>query len=139
MTQSGRRKGSNGAKPLGEKYIFRLFVAGDEPNSAQAKENLQKTCEEHLKRDYKIEIVDVLVDFETAIENKVLVTPMVIIISPPPPVSIIGLSVTSTPPTCSASVDRRSSIQATRKDAASASRTCAAANWCGSTREAGSS
>ena|SRR5689334_8924519 len=78
------------AKPGGQTYVFRLFVAGDEPNSSQATGNLARLCEERIKGRYKIETVDVLKDPSTAYENKVLVTPTLILIKPLPKVTVLG-------------------------------------------------
>ena len=41
-------------------FTFRLYVAGDAPNSTQAIANLRALCSEHLPERYEIEIVDVL-------------------------------------------------------------------------------
>jgi circadian clock protein KaiB len=65
-------------------------VAGNESNSSQAKENLARICEEHVKGLYKIETVDVLEDPSAAYENKVLVTPTLILIKPLPKVTVLG-------------------------------------------------
>jgi circadian clock protein KaiB len=78
------------AKPGGETYVFRLFVAGNESNSSQARGNLARLCEEHLKGHYKIEAVDVLKDAGSAHKNKVLVTPTLILIKPLPKVTVLG-------------------------------------------------
>lgn len=78
------------AKPRGETYVFRLFVAGNESNSSQARENLARLCEEHIKGRYKIEAVDVLKDAAAAHKNNVLVTPTLILIRPLPKVKVLG-------------------------------------------------
>ena len=78
------------AKPRGEPYLFRLFVAGNESNSSQARRNLSRLCEEHLKGDHKIDVVDVLIDAAGAQKNNVLVTPTLILIKPLPKVTVLG-------------------------------------------------
>jgi circadian clock protein KaiB len=65
--------------PRNANYHFRLFVAGDEPNSKLARENLTKLCRQHLKGDYELEVVDVLEDFQAALENNVLITPTLVV------------------------------------------------------------
>jgi len=86
-----RKRGSRKhAKPDGQNYVFRLFVAGDESNSSQARGNLARLCEEHIKGRYKIETVDVLKDPSTAYENRVLVTPTLILLKPLPKVTVLG-------------------------------------------------
>ena len=71
-------------------FSFLLFVAGDEPNSALAKKNLSLICEKNLQGRYNIEIVDVLEDFMTAIDNGVIVTPTLVLLQPEPRVTIFG-------------------------------------------------
>jgi len=85
-----KRERRRSAKPAGERYVFRLFVAGNESNSSQARENLARLCEEHIKGRYKIEAVDVLKDAAAAHKNNVLVTPTLILIEPLPKVTILG-------------------------------------------------
>lgn len=85
-----RRQRGRYAKPGGETYVFRLFVAGNESNSMQARRNLARLCEEHLRGRYRIEIVDVLKDAATALKNSVLVTPTLIVIEPHLEVKVLG-------------------------------------------------
>ena len=48
-------------RPIEEiKWELRLYVAGQTPNSVRAFSNLKKICEEHLKGEYSIEIIDLL-------------------------------------------------------------------------------
>jgi circadian clock protein KaiB len=74
----------------GEQYVLWLFVAGDEPNSRQARENLARLCERCLQGRCEIIIYDVLKDFQPALDNRVLVTPTLIRVSPQPRVTILG-------------------------------------------------
>ena len=90
MKRSGQRGRAEGAETRGKACIFRLFVAGDERNSRQARENLTQFCEKYLSRRYEIEIVDVLEDFKSALENNVLLTPTLIVISYLTKVTIFG-------------------------------------------------
>ncbi len=78
------------AKPGGETYVFLLFVAGNESNSSQARGNLARLCETHIKGRYKIDAVDVLKDAAAAHKNNVLVTPTLILIKPLPKVIVLG-------------------------------------------------
>ena len=90
MNRSDRKATTKGAEAQGETYILRLFMAGDEPNSKQAWENLKRLQETYLKMPHKKEIVDVLQDFQTALEDNVLVTPCLILVSPLPKVTVFG-------------------------------------------------
>jgi circadian clock protein KaiB len=90
MMKARKRERRRYAKPGGETYVFRLFVAGNESNSSQARQNLTRLCEEHIKGRYKIHAVDVLKDAATAQENNVLVTPTLILLKPLPKVTVLG-------------------------------------------------
>jgi len=63
-------------------YRMRLFVAGEGSNSRKAKANLQQICQGPLAGDAEFEIVDVLEDFQAALDNGVLVTPLLIVEAP---------------------------------------------------------
>jgi circadian clock protein KaiB len=71
-------------------FKFRLYVAGDGPNSAQAVANLNALCREHLSERHEIEIVDVLRDPKRALADSVLLTPMLLKILPAPCRKIVG-------------------------------------------------
>jgi len=73
-----------------ETHVFRLFVAGNESNSLQARENLARLCEEHIKGRFRIDTVDVLKDASSAYKNRVLVTPTLILVKPLPAVTVFG-------------------------------------------------
>jgi circadian clock protein KaiB len=69
---------------------FRLYVAGDAPNSAQAVANLRALCRRHLPDRHEIEIVDVLRSPKLALTNGIFMTPTLVRISPGPALHIIG-------------------------------------------------
>ena len=83
------------AKPRARKgrrghYLFRLFMAGDGPNSKQALANLRSFCRDHLNGNCTIETVDVVKDFQAAVRENILVTPALIMIAPLPRVMVLG-------------------------------------------------
>lgn len=90
MNRSEQIAKTKAAEAQDEIYTLRLFVADDEPNSKQAIENLERLQQTHLKMPHKKEIVDVLEDFQTALEKNVLVTPCLILDSPSPKVTVFG-------------------------------------------------
>jgi len=90
MMKARKRERRRNAKPGGGTYVFRLFVAGNESNSSQARGNLARLCEEHIKGRYKIDVVDVLKDAAAAYKNGVLVTPTLILLRPLPKVTVLG-------------------------------------------------
>jgi circadian clock protein KaiB len=65
-------------------------VAGDGPNSSKAIANLQTLCREHLPDRHVIEIVDLVQVPEKALEDMVLMTPLVVKLSPKPVRKIVG-------------------------------------------------
>lgn len=65
-----------------EEYRFRLFVAGDEPNSCLAEQNLRALCLTHLPNRHSIEVIDVLQEFEVALLAQIMVAPAVVMVAP---------------------------------------------------------
>jgi len=81
------KKPSTGSTPF---YRFRLFIAGDEPNSVKARDVLFRLCDEHLKDCCEVQVVDVFDDYQAAIDHKVIVVPALIVETPPPGKIIVG-------------------------------------------------
>jgi len=73
-----------------KRYVLRLFVAGDAPNSRIARQNLKRLGERVGEAEIVIEIVDVLVDPRAAIEHGVYLTPALQIIEPGPSRFVYG-------------------------------------------------
>lgn len=71
-------------------FTFRLYIAGDAPNSLQAMANLAQLCETHLPDRYEIEIVDVLLDPKRALTESIFMTPTLVSDSPYPGHRIVG-------------------------------------------------
>jgi circadian clock protein KaiB len=78
-------------------YKFRLYVAGDALNSAQARANLAALCRAHLAGRCQIEIVDVFKEPQRALAEAIFMTPTLVKLAPLPERSIVGnLSQTQT-------------------------------------------
>lgn len=71
-------------------YMFRLYLAGTTPNSAQAKANLGSLCRLHLPGRYKIEVIDVLKDPNRALTDGIFMTPSLVKLAPSPVRMIVG-------------------------------------------------
>jgi len=71
-------------------FKFRLYVAGDSLNSAQATANLEALCLEYLPGRHEIEIVDVFLEPQRALAEDIRMTPTLLRVSPRPPRRIIG-------------------------------------------------
>jgi circadian clock protein KaiB len=71
-------------------YILKLYVTGASSRAEVAIANLQRICEEELRGEYKIEIIDVLEQPQRAEDDKILATPTLIKQLPPPLRRVIG-------------------------------------------------
>lgn len=66
------------AKKKGGKYILRLFVAGINPKSKRAIENLREVCETNLKDQYELEIIDIYQQPLFAKDGNIIAAPTLI-------------------------------------------------------------
>ena len=73
-----------------ETYELRLYIAGNTPKSATALRNLKRYCEEHLKDQYVIEVIDLLVQPQLAEGDQILAVPTLVRKFPEPVRKIIG-------------------------------------------------
>jgi len=83
-------KGSKTTEKKSFKWELRLYIAGNTPKSVTALNNLKKYCEEHLKGQYKIEVIDLLVDPQLAAGDQILAIPTLVRKVPVPIRKIIG-------------------------------------------------
>jgi circadian clock protein KaiB len=72
------------------KWELRLYIAGNTAKSATALNNLKKYCEEHLRDQYKIEVIDLLVNPQLASGDQILAIPTLVRKVPVPIRKIIG-------------------------------------------------
>jgi len=78
-------------------FTFRLFVAGDAPNSVRAVANLTAFCRDYLAERHELEIVDVFREPKRALAEGIFMTPTLVALTPPPVRRIVGtLSQTQT-------------------------------------------
>jgi circadian clock protein KaiB len=71
-------------------WELRLYVAGQTPKSMTALNNLKKYCEMHLKGQYKIEVIDLLLQPQLAEGDQILAIPTLVRKVPEPIRKIIG-------------------------------------------------
>jgi len=71
-------------------YKLVLYVAGSTPKSLEAFANLKRICEEHLKGQYSISVVDLLVTPKLAKGDQIVAIPTLVRKLPPPLKKIIG-------------------------------------------------
>ncbi len=80
-----------------KQYVFKLYIAGQTIRSEKAVNAFRLLCEEKLKNNYLLEIINILEAPERAEEDRILATPTLIRELPLPPRRIIGdLSDTAT-------------------------------------------
>jgi len=70
--------------------VMCLYIANSAPNSVRAIANLEAICKEHLKDNFKLEIIDVLEYPLRALADGIVVTPSLAKMSPSPAAKIIG-------------------------------------------------
>ena len=73
-----------------EKWILRLYVAGQTPKCLTAFANLQKICADYLENKYRIEIIDLLENPQLARGDQILAIPTLVRNLPEPVLKIIG-------------------------------------------------
>ncbi|PSN18809.1 circadian clock protein KaiB [filamentous cyanobacterium CCP5] len=71
-------------------YILKLYVAGNTPNSIRALKTLNNILEKEFQGVYALKVIDVLKNPQLAEEDKILATPTLSKILPPPVRKIIG-------------------------------------------------
>jgi circadian clock protein KaiB len=69
---------------------LRLYVAGNAPNSLRAAANTKAICVDHFSAAYELEIVDLLLDPQRALDDGIVVTPTLLKLSPGPIQRLIG-------------------------------------------------
>ena len=72
-------------------YILKLYVAGNTPNSMRALKTLRNILETEFRGVYALKVIDVLKNPQLAEEDKILATPTLSKILPPPVRRIIGV------------------------------------------------
>ena len=75
---------------LKKAYVLKLYVAGNTPNSIRALKMLKNIMEQEFQGVYALKIIDVLKNPHLAEEDKILATPTLAKVLPPPVRRIIG-------------------------------------------------
>jgi circadian clock protein KaiB len=70
--------------------MLRLYVTGSSPRAETAVANLRRICEQELRGQYELQIIDVLKEPQLAEDEKILATPTLIKQLPPPLRRVIG-------------------------------------------------
>jgi circadian clock protein KaiB len=78
------------AKTTNDKWMLRLYVAGQTPKALTAYTNLKKICDEQLMGKYSIEVIDLLINPQLGAEDQILALPTLVRKLPVPVRKIIG-------------------------------------------------
>jgi len=73
-----------------DKWVLRLYVAGQSPKALTAFANLKKICEDQLNGKYAIEVIDLLINPQLGVEDQILALPTLVRKLPVPVRKIIG-------------------------------------------------
>jgi circadian clock protein KaiB len=71
-------------------YVLQLFITGATPNSVRAVTNIKQICEEHLKGNYSLEVIDVYQQQALAEKEQLIALPLLIRKQPLPERRLIG-------------------------------------------------
>ena len=84
------RRKEQPARTRGDKWVLRLYVAGQTPKALTAFNNLKLICEDQLKGKYHIEVIDLLKNPQLARHDQILAVPTLVRKLPLPVRRIIG-------------------------------------------------
>ena len=73
-----------------DKWILRLYVAGQNSQAITAFNNLKSICDQQLKGHYKIEVIDLLQNPQLGRKDQILAIPTLVRKLPAPVKKIIG-------------------------------------------------
>lgn len=72
------------------RFAFQIYVAGGTARARRAVGNLRELCQAHAGEDFELEVIDVLRHPDRAEEERILATPTVIKLAPPPRRRVVG-------------------------------------------------
>ena len=73
-----------------ERFVLKLYIAGQTPRSLTALANLRKLCDDHLSGRFELEIIDLLLQPKRARTDQILAIPTLVRSLPMSMASIIG-------------------------------------------------
>jgi len=87
---SEKRTTEKPKREANDKWVLRLYVAGQTPKALTAFANLKKICEEQLKGKYSIEVIDLLKHPQLGAVDQIFALPTLVRKLPVPVRKIIG-------------------------------------------------
>ena len=91
QVKTGSDKSESKTEKTEDKWILRLYVAGQTTKSVDAFKNLKSICEEELRGNYKIEVVDLVQNPKLCRDDQIFAVPTLVRKLPVPVRKIIGL------------------------------------------------
>ena len=86
--QAAKKKSTISREP--EKWVLRLYIAGETPKCRAAFTNLQNICDKQLKGKFMIEVIDLQKNPQLSREHQILAIPTLVRKLPVPIKKIIG-------------------------------------------------
>lgn len=83
-------KGTPGPCDPEERFLLKLYIAGNTPGSLAALANLRRLCDDHLAGRYELEVIDLLLQPKRARTDQILAIPTLVRSLPTPMARIIG-------------------------------------------------
>lgn len=90
MTPTRQKADKAVEKPDPNKWILRLYVAGQTQKCITAFNNLKRICDDELKGKYSIEVIDLVENPQLSREHQILAIPTLVRKLPVPVRKIIG-------------------------------------------------
>jgi circadian clock protein KaiB len=90
LSSNKRKNKEKSVSTENERWVLRLYVAGQTPKALTAYTNLKKICEDQLNGKYSIEIIDLLLNPQSGVEDQILALPTLVRKLPVPVRKIIG-------------------------------------------------
>ena len=73
-----------------ENWLLKLYVSGTGHLSRKARANLEHICQQHIKHEYRIEVIDIQANPALAREHMIVAVPMVVREAPVPIRKVVG-------------------------------------------------
>ena len=78
------------ASPAEERYVLRLYVTGMTARSTEAFAAIKALCEERLQGRYELEVIDIYIHPQLAIDEQIIAVPTLVKMLPAPLRRLVG-------------------------------------------------
>lgn len=75
---------------MDHKFLLKLYVMGSTPQSEKAVRNIKAICENELKGEYELKIINILENPELAEDDRIIAVPTLVKALPEPLRRVIG-------------------------------------------------